>query len=163
MTDDIHINSKEHNPYADTPEALILATRERVESILKNKFPEYLNFEGGSYTIAKGSTQVSIVVRPYTHDDTSIECTANVVYGAKITEDLMKFLLRKNAELHFGAFGLLFDGTISFSHSISGANLDENELENTLNSVATIADYYDDIIISVNGGKRATDFLGEFE
>jgi hypothetical protein len=158
---DIQIISKEHNPNIDTPQELIDKTINKVESILKNKFPDYLTFGDGSFTISRGSTQVILIVRAFTNDDTSIECMANVVFGAKITEDLMKFLLRKNAELHFGAFGVLFDDTVTFSHSISGANLDENELINTLNSVATIADYYDDIIVSVNGGSRAQDFFEE--
>lgn len=158
---DIQILTKEHNPHIDTPQELIDSTIERVESILKDKFPDYLSFGNGSFTISRGSTQVMLIVRPFTSDDTCIECMANVVFGAKITEDLMKFLLRKNAELHFGAFGLLFDDTISFAHSISGSNLDENELLNTLNAVATIADYYDDIIVSVNGGSRASDFFEE--
>ncbi len=160
---DVQIVTKEHNPNIDTPQELLDKTIERVESIIKDKFPDYLSFGNGSFTISRGSTQVMLIVRPFTNDDTSIECMSNVVFGAKITEDLMKFLLRKNAELHFGAFGILFDDTISFSHSISGANLNENELINTLNSVATIADYYDDIIVSVNGGTRAQDFFEEMQ
>ena len=158
---DVQIITKEHNPHINTPQDLIDATISRVESILKDKFPDYLDFGNGSYTISRGSTQVMLIVRAFTDEDTCIECISNVVFGAKITEDLMKFLLRKNAELHFGAFGLLFDDTITFTHTISGANLDENELMNTLNSVATIADYYDDIIVSVNGGSRASDFFEE--
>jgi hypothetical protein len=98
-----------------------------------------------------------IIVRPFTDEDSCVECSANVVIGAKITPDLMKFLLRKNTELHFGAFGLLFDDTITFAHSITGSNLDENELLTSLNSVATIADYYDDVIIEMAGGKRANE------
>jgi hypothetical protein len=44
----------------------------------------------------------------------------------------MQFLLRKNAELHFGAFGLLFDNTIVFQHSIAGSNVDGNELNDVI-------------------------------
>ncbi len=158
---DILIQSKEHNPNIDTPIELIEKTINKIENILKNKYPEYLKFENNVFTIAQGSTQVMLMVRKFANDDACIECTANVVYDAKITEELLQFLLRKNAELHFGAFGLLFDDTITFSHSISGANLDENELINTLNAVATIADYYDDVIINKNGGKRAGDMSFE--
>jgi hypothetical protein len=56
----------------------------------------------------------------------------------------MEFLLRKNATLHFGAFGLAFDRTLVFSHSIAGRNLDYNELRATVETVGAIADYYDD-------------------
>jgi hypothetical protein len=63
--------------------------------------------------------------------------------------------------LHFGSFGLLFDDTITFSHSFSASCLDNGELEITLDSVATIADYYDDIIVDQAGGKRSVDVQTE--
>lgn len=144
-----------------TPPELIEATIEKVTNILQEHFSDYLIFGEGAFTINRGSTQVMIIVRPFTQTDTCVECQANVVYGAKITEDLMRFLLRKNAELHFGAFGLLFDDTIVFSHSLAGINLDPNELITAINSVALIADHYDDIIVDLAGGKRAVDFTEE--
>lgn len=150
-----------NNPHIQTPDELIQKTIVDVEAILKDKYPNYMRFENGAYTISRGSTQLMIIIRPYTDDDTCIECTANVVNGAKITNELMQFLLRKNAELHFGGFGLLFDGTIIFSHSISGANLNPNELTNTINAVGTIADYYDDLLVQEYGGKRACDLNQE--
>ena len=79
--------------------------------------------------------------------------------GAKVSPDLMHFLLRKNSELHFGSFGLLFDNTITFSHSFSDKSLDSGQLEISLDSVATISDYYDDIIVDLAGGKRAMDII----
>ncbi len=151
------MNSNILNPKTDTPMELIQSTIDKVEKILIQNYPNYLSFENGSYTISRGSTQLMLVVRPFTDDDTVIECTANVVNGANITVDLMQYLLRKNAELHFGGFGLLFDGTITFSHSISGADVCESELKNTIDSVGTIADYYDDLIVENYGGKRACD------
>lgn len=143
----------------ETPDELIQETINKVQSILNEHFPDHLSFGNGSYTISRGSTQVMIIVRPFTNNETCIECFSNVVVGAEITSDLMRFLLRKNAELHFGSFGLLFDDTITFTHSITGTNLDANELITTLNSVAIIADYYDDIIVELAGGKRAADIL----
>lgn len=150
------INSK-LNHDMNTPQELIDSTIQKVENILKSDFPGYLTFGNGSFTISRGSTQVMIIVRPFTNNETCVECVANVVAGAKIDSELMKFLLRKNAELHFGSFSLLFDNTITFSHSITGTNLDSNELTTTLNSVAVIADYYDDEIVKIAGGFRAID------
>ena len=98
-----------------------------------------------------------IIVRPFTSEDTSVECISNVVSGAHITNELMNFLLRKNAELHIGGFGLLFDDTIIYQHSIAGTNLDANELLTSIKAVAVIADYYDDEIVAMAGGKRAAD------
>jgi hypothetical protein len=140
-----------------TPAELLAKTTERVETMLQEMYPYYANFGDGSFTIRQGSSVVMVTVRPFTEDDTCIECTANVVYGAEVTPDLMRFLLRKNAELHFGGFGLLFDNTITFSYSIAGMHLDKEEFQTALYSVAIIADYYDDEIIGAAGGKRAAD------
>ena len=141
----------------ETPIELIQQTNEKVEAVLAENFPGHLKFGDGQYTISHGSTQIMIVVRPFTDDETCVECISQLVSGATVNEELMKYLLRKNAELHFGAFGLLFDDTITFSHSIAGKNLDANELLTTLNSVAVIADFYDDEIVNMAGGKRAAD------
>ena len=163
MNEDKVLLADKENPVNNTPEELMTTTMEKVVSILDENFPGYLSFGNGSFTISQGSSQVMIVVRPFTHDDSCVECVAHVVHNASITEDLMRFLLRKNSELHFGSFGLLFDGTISFQHSITGENLDANELITTVKSVATISDYYDDIIVNAAGGKRAIDMIEELD
>lgn len=148
--------TKTHTSNA-TPEEMLAATAARVEEMLKEIYPDYASFGDGSFTIRQGSSVVSIVVRPFTSGETCVECTANVVYGAEISPAIMKFLLRKNAELHFGGFGLLFDGTITFSYSFPGMHLDKEEFHTALTSVAIISDYYDDEIVAAAGGKRAAD------
>lgn len=154
-------NKDDHEVLLNTPIDLINATTAKVQSFLEKNFPDHLNFGNGSFTISRGSTQVMIIVRPFTIKETSVECISQVVTGAKITPELMNFLLRKNAELHFGAFGLYFDNTITYSHAIAGTHLDENELLNTLNTVAVISDHYDDKIVEIAGGKRASDLLDD--
>ena len=155
------LNKDDHELLIDTPQELIDATIEKVQKYLDKIFPDHLSFGNGSFTITRGSSQVMIIVRPFTNNETSVECISQVVTGAKITPELMQFLLRKNAELHFGAFGLYFDNTITFSHAIAGTHLDENELTTTLNAVAIIADHYDDKIVELAGGKRANDLLDD--
>lgn len=142
----------------NTPEVLINETIVKIGEILDKYYPEYIRFDNGAFAIIEGSTQVMILVRPFTTEEACIEFLANVVTGATISNDLMRFLLRKNAELHFGSFGILFDDTVTFSHSISTAGFNEKELLTSLDSVAIIADYYDDIIVDLAGGKRAKDF-----
>ena len=154
-------NKDDHEILVDTPQEMIEKTIVDVQAFLDKDFPDHLSFGNGTFTISRGSTQVMIIVRPFTSNETSIECISQVVTGANISPELMNFLLRKNAELHFGAFGLYFDNTITFSHSITGTNLDENELVNTLNAVAIIADHYDDKIMELAGGKRAADLLND--
>lgn len=140
-----------------TPETLVTATRDRVAQILRDRFPAAEDFGDGSYALTHGSSSVIIVVRPYTETDTMVEVMAQVVTGAAMSADVMHFLLRKNAELHFGAFSLLFDDTIMYSYSVAGSTLDANELEAAVTSVAVIADHYDDEIVAMAGGKRAAD------
>jgi hypothetical protein len=65
---------------------------------------------------------------------------------------LLQFLLRKNAEIHFGAFGILFDNTIIFQYSIAGTNVDDNELLTSINAVAIISSHYSKEILSLGGG-----------
>jgi hypothetical protein len=158
--DEKYLHKEGESSMPETPQELIDNTTADVQKILEKHFPDYLNFENGSFTISRGSSQVMIIVRPFTENETCIECVSNVVTGANITNELMQFLLRKNAELHFGAFGLLFDNTIVFQHTITGTNLNENELRTSINAVAIISDHYDDEIVEMAGGKRAID-LGE--
>lgn len=140
-----------------TPETLVTTTRDRVAQILRDRFPSAEDFGDGSYALSHGSSSVIIVVRPYTETDTMVEVMAQVVTGASLSADVMHYLLRKNAELHFGAFSLLFDDTIMYSYSLAGSTLDGNELEAAVTSVAVIADHYDDEIVAMAGGKRAAD------
>ncbi|MBL7998998.1 MAG: YbjN domain-containing protein [Candidatus Kapabacteria bacterium] len=143
----------------ETPQELIDTVRSRVDHILRDVYPEYISFDNGAFAITRGSTQVMIVVRPFTEEDCVVECIAQVVQGATITPELMKFLLRKNAELHLGGFGLLFDDTVVFTHALTGTNMDRNELIAAVASTAIISDYYDDEIVAMAGGKRASDIL----
>ena len=140
-----------------TAEALITEAQNAVRDVLAARFEDHIDFGDGTYAIPHGSSSVSIVVRPYTETDTIIELTAQVVSEGEVTPELMHWLLRKNAELHFGGFGLLFDDTIVFTYAISGTPIDANVLEAAITSVAVIADHYDDEIVKLAGGKRAAE------
>jgi hypothetical protein len=132
-------------------------TRSQIIRILDDAYPEYMTFGNGVYAVSRGSTRVMIAVRSFTPEECMIEVTAHVVTDANVSPELMKFLLRKNAELHIGGFGLLFDDTIVFSYSITGTHMDRNELITAIAAVAVIADHYDDEIVALAGGKRASD------
>lgn len=149
-------------PTHDTRRELIIATQQEVKRILEAEYPDYIDFEDGSFALTHGSTQVMIIVRSFTAEQACVECTAHVVTGANITPELTNYLLRKTAELHYGGFGLLFDGTIIYSSTFSASCLDRGELQTTLSTVATIGDYYDDIIITLFGGKRASDSAEDY-
>jgi hypothetical protein len=140
-----------------TSNEMLDETRSQVVRILNDAYPEFMSFGNGVYAVSRGSTRVMIAVRAFTPEECMVEVTAHVVTGASMSPELMKFLLRKNAELHIGGFGLLFDDTIVFSNSITGTHMDRNELITAIAAVAVIADHYDDEIVALAGGKRASD------
>jgi len=69
----------------------------------------------------------------------------------------MQFLLRKNDDMRFGAFGLDRDMDIFFEHTIVGSTCDKEELRATVMAVLQTADKYDDEIVAKWGGERAVD------
>jgi hypothetical protein len=106
-----------------------------------------------------GSAQVEVLVFPWGKDDAIITARSYVVTGAELTPDLMRFLLRENHNMRFGAFGVDERGDIVFEHTIVGSTCDKLELEASVNAVLEIADDYDDKIVERWGGKRALDRL----
>ncbi len=163
MDETNYLNANERNSFVQTPQEIIDKTAQKLEELLAQNFPEHLKFGDGTFTIQRGSSQIMIVVRPYTDSETCVEFFSNVVTGAKISPELMHFLLRKNAELHFGAFGMIFDDTITFSHTILGSTLNHDSLQLILTTIAVICDHYDDIIVDIAGGKRASDITTDLE
>jgi hypothetical protein len=136
---------------------LLDATRLRVGGMLAEHFADVIDFNDGSWAIPHGSTSVMVVVRPFTETDTVVELIAQCVTGATMNVELATWLLRKNAELHFGGFGLLFDNTVVFTYAIPGNALSAQELESAVASVAVIADHYDEEIVALGGGMRYAD------
>ncbi len=143
-------------------EDILEKVTKRVEEYLEGTHgDEFEKFEDGRYIIMVGTTVVQLLVRAWHKDDAIVDCFSFLVYEATITEDLMRYLLNENANIHFGAFSLTFDDTIKFSHSIAGVNMDQNEFEATIKTVAQIADHYDVEIIKMAGGKTAQEALKE--
>jgi hypothetical protein len=139
------------------PQDIISFTHDKLQSYLNELFESKFQELDDRFLITEGSAIVQVVIRPWYENDSVIDIFSFVVEGAEITPELTNFLLRKNATLHFGAFGLTFDNTVIFSCSLAGSNLDMNELKAALKTVATIADYYDDQIVAIAGGKRGID------
>ncbi|NQW30442.1 MAG: YbjN domain-containing protein [Ignavibacteria bacterium] len=140
-----------------TADSTFDTTLQHVRKVLNGKFQNVVDFNDGSFAIPHGSSSVSVVVRAYTETETMIELMAQVVNGASLNEELLRWLLRKNVELHLGAFGLLFDDTIVFTYALTGGSISPSELEAAVTSVAVIADHYDDEIVAMSGGLRAVD------
>jgi hypothetical protein len=140
-----------------TTDTMIAQVQGTVREVLTSRFPDNIDFGDGTFAIPHGSSSVSIVVRPYTETDCIVELTAQIVSEATMSPELTHWLLRKNAELHFGSFGLLFDDTIIFTYTLPGSVVTSAALEAAIGSVAVIADHYDDEVIKMAGGKRVAD------
>lgn len=141
--------------------SIVHATLKKVKAYLKEIYGK--NYKSSvqevddSLIIRHGSAAVNVFVRPLSKDDCLVTSQAYVVQGAKIGPKILGKLMRLNATNPVGAFGLLFDDTIVFRHSVSGANLDLNELRMSIRTVAFFADEYDDDILKIAGGFRAVD------
>ena len=132
------------------------ATRERVREYLNEVYPDFVEFEAGRFTVQEGSASLSVTIRPWHEGDTAVEFTSQLVTGGKITPEVMRWMLEKNVELHFGALGLLFDDTIVYSHTLPGCDLSSKEFQATVRTVAMIADHYDDELVQMTGGTSGT-------
>lgn len=142
-------------------EQLIVTTREAVRDHLHQVYPDFVEFQDGNFTVQEGSAIVSVTIRPWHDQDVVIEFTSQLVSGANVTPEVMRWLLQKNVELHFGGFGLFFDNTIVYSQALPGVALTQEAFEATVRTVATIADHYDDEIVAMAGGTLARDMANE--
>jgi len=152
MSDTIEITD---DMQVEAVEKMLTSTRDNVRIFLQSVFPDYVEFEDGSFTVSEGSAVISIVVRPWHGGDVAVEFTSHLVSGATITPECMRWLLQKNVELHFGAFGLLFDDTIVYSQTLPGGGMTRAAFKATVLTVARIADHYDDEIVAMVGGTTA--------
>lgn len=118
----------------------------------------YDDAEHCDFYLKYGSTLVEISIHPFEEDNAVIEMLAYCVQGVKPTSGLMRELLSLNAEVPLGAFSIT-DDDVYFSHSFLGRNLQAEQFIASLNSVAAIADEYDELIISRYGGQTALERL----
>ena len=109
------------------------------------------------FWVQNGSASVQVAIFPWGDDDATVCVRSWVVTGADVNADLGKYLLRENADMRFGAFGVDQDGDITFEHAIVGSTVDKNELRASIRAVAVTADKYDDEIVSKYGGERSLD------
>jgi hypothetical protein len=107
------------------------ACYEKVLPWMKEIFGDFLIVDDDrpKFAVVIGSAIVHVNVFPWGSDDSTITARAWVVNGAELVPDLTLWLLRKNDEFRFGAFGVDEDGDIFFEHTIVGSSCDKNELK----------------------------------
>jgi hypothetical protein len=135
------------------------ACYDKIASWMKELFGELavMRDDAPMVGVMMGSALAQVAVWPWGDDDATITTRAYLVTGAELTPDLMRYLLQKNADMRFGAFGVDQDGDILFEHSIVGSSCDKGELKASVLSVLATADKYDDEIVARWGGERMLD------
>ena len=140
--------------------------QERVYRQVKTLLDELVDehFDDGAHCdfyLKYGSTVVEISVKPYEEEDAVVEVLAYCVQGVDSTPELMQELLRLNTEIPIGAFSMV-NNDVYYSHSFFARTLPADQLIASLNSVASIADLWDEKIIERYGGQTALDRLRSF-
>lgn len=128
-------------------EELIRSTDARIEKYLGQIFYEYEYAKtDGIYSFAFGTVSIEIRIVPWHSEDVLVSVYSYLVEDVNLTPKLAEELLRLNGTIPFGSFGLTYDGAVIFAYSLAGANLDFNEFLAAVQTVATIADDYDEKI-----------------
>jgi hypothetical protein len=109
--------------------------------------------------VTKGSAAVVVEVTRWAENNIKIPIWTYVVTEPKLDPALLKFLLRQNELLRFGGFSLDSDGDIRLHACIYGTDFSPSEVQLVVREVLEAADYYDDEIILIWGGKRAIDHV----
>jgi len=133
------------------------ACYEKIAPWMKELFGEFAQARENApvFVVMVGSALAQTIVLPWGDEDATITTRAYVVSGAELTPDLMHYLLRENADMRFGAFGVDDDGDILFEHTIVGSTCDKEELKASVMAVVVTTDRYDDQIVARWGGQRA--------
>lgn len=131
---------------------------ERVSAYLGEMDLQPEQSEEGLHLFKYGSTVVMVSL--FEQDEDSYCRFASIMLKEfEPSLELLQRVLRLNTEVLFGSFLLFEDGTLSFSATLLGNNLDYDEFDKTLRYVAQVSDDYDDELQSIGGGKRAVDVL----
>lgn len=131
----------------------------KVKGFLKELFGEQAiaHDEQPVFLIPHGSSAANVTVFPWGDDDATICTRAYVVLKPEVNQELMHYLLKKNNEMRFGAFGLDSEGDVFFEHTIVGSCCDKEELKASVLAVLGTADRYDNEIVERWGGKTVID------
>ena len=135
------------------------AVYDRVRGFIEDLFGELAVYrdDAPAFAVAAGSAVAHVHVLPWTDEGAIVTTRAFVVSGATLNDDLMRWMLERNAEALWGAFGVDEDGEIVIDHSINGPTCDKEDLRASVLGVIFSADRYDDEIVARWGGERALD------
>jgi len=131
----------------------------QVKSYLDELVDEHFDDAGHcDFYLKYGSTVLEISINAYEEDDAVIDILAFCVQGVEPNFDLARELLELNSEVPLGAFSMV-GRDIFYSHSFLGRRLRPEQLIASLDSVASVADLYDERLVAKYGGQTALERL----
>lgn len=113
------------------------------------------------FHIAIGESIAQVGVYPWGEDDATITTRSLVVNQVELSLGLMRYLLRENDKMRFGAFGLDSDENIYFEHTMVGSACNKDGLKGSILAVVITADQYSQQIIERWGGRRIFHHLSQ--
>lgn len=126
-------------------QALVDSTYAKIDGYIKELFheDEIIKIDD-LYSFSFGTVSVNIVVRPWHAEDVLVDVFCYISEESELSADQMEELLRMNATIPFGSFGLSMENSIKFSYTLAGKNMDLNEFSAAVQNIAAIADQYDE-------------------
>ncbi|MBM4043520.1 MAG: YbjN domain-containing protein [Planctomycetes bacterium] len=134
------------------------ACYERIASWMKEGFTEFVMFDRNqpAWGISIGEGILGeIIVAPWGDDEAIVRIRAHVVVGARLSPDLMRYLLTKNHKLRLGAFTIDDDGDILIERTVLGPACSKRDFGLSVASVIQAALEYHGEIIRRWGGQIA--------
>jgi hypothetical protein len=107
------------------------------------------------FNIVIGESIAQVGVYPWGEDDATITTRSLVVNHVDLSPGLLRYLLKENDKMRFGAFGLDSEDNILFEHTMAGSACNKDGLKGSILAVVITADQYSQQIIDRWGGERA--------
>jgi len=131
--------------------------RDHVVEILQRSGVPYLE-QDGAFFVDRGTTRVTVLLCTWNQYSVVRIYAPVASQFVRVDEALTRFLACENNRVLFGKFSLDMEARcIWFEHALLGDFLDAEELLVALESVAAIADEYDEPIAAMSGGERFSD------
>ncbi len=126
-------------------QALVNETYKKIDGYIAELFHEDEVIQiDDMYSFSFGTVTVNILVRPWHSEDVLVDVFSYLAEDVSLSKAQLDELLRMNATIPFGSFGLSVDNSVKFSYTLAGKNLDKNEFSAAVQNIAAIADQYDE-------------------
>ncbi len=126
-------------------QALINETYAKIDGFVEELFheDEVIKIDD-MYSFSFGTVTINMLVRPWHSEDVLVDVFSYLAEDVDLSKEQLDELLRLNATIPFGSFGLSLENSIKFQYTLAGKNIDLNEFSAAVQNIAAIADQYDE-------------------